>query len=244
MPVACNLRRLRPVASEGSDPAHQQGVSQEEQDNLRDGDRGERGQVRQPGAYVEYHPDACGGVERVDERGEIGPECTAHPSRHEVAEHAAGNVDERHEDQLERTGEGAEEVDDHGPNTEGRDDRRVLDDERFESLPDPELHRPIREGRDAQHEVERSDYPRDRDPAGRALSHHRPLLRERTAVFARVARTRPDAVLQEADELGAPGRDHVVLLYLHAMPSYAQARYLILGDAALEQEDAVLVTVA
>jgi hypothetical protein len=49
-----------------SDPAHQQGVSQEEQGYLRDGDRGEGGQVRQPGGDGEHHPDAGGGVEGVE----------------------------------------------------------------------------------------------------------------------------------------------------------------------------------
>src|SRR5919112_6405736 len=56
--------RLRPPHS---DPADQQGVSEEEQDCFRDGYRGECGQVRQTGHDGEYHPDAGGGVEGVDQ---------------------------------------------------------------------------------------------------------------------------------------------------------------------------------
>src|SRR5215218_9570887 len=41
-----------------SDPAHKQGVSEEEQDDLRDGDRGEGGEVGQPGGDGEHDPDA------------------------------------------------------------------------------------------------------------------------------------------------------------------------------------------
>jgi hypothetical protein len=64
----------QPFRNPLSDPAHQQGVSEEEQDDLRDGDRGEGGQVRQPGAYGEHHPDAGRGPQGVDERGEVGTE--------------------------------------------------------------------------------------------------------------------------------------------------------------------------
>src|SRR5215212_8711612 len=153
-----------------SDPSYQQGVSGEQQDDLRDGDRGEGGQVGQPGAYGEYNPDAGGGPQGVDERGDVRSERGAYGLRHEIADDATRYVHERHEDQFERAGEGAEEVDDHGPHPEGGDDHRVLDNERLEGLPDPELHRPVREGRDAKHYVKRPDYPRDRYPAGRALS--------------------------------------------------------------------------
>jgi hypothetical protein len=45
---------------------HQQGISEEEQDYLRDGDRGEGGQVRQSGNDGEHHPDTGGGVEGVE----------------------------------------------------------------------------------------------------------------------------------------------------------------------------------
>src|SRR5919112_790056 len=120
-----------------SDPAHQQGVSQEEQDYLRDGDRGERDQVRQSGGDGEHYADAGGGVEGVDQGGEVGPQSSADPPCHEIAEHATGDVDERHEDQLQHSGE---EADDHGPYPEGGDDHRVLDHQRFEGLSDPELY--------------------------------------------------------------------------------------------------------
>ena len=71
-----------------------------------------------------------------------------------------------------------------------------------------------------------------------------PLLCERAAVFARVAATRPDAVVQDADKLGASCGDHEILLYVDVMTSIAQARYLIFRDASFDEEHAVLVTVA
>src|SRR5918998_1185192 len=129
---------------------HQQGVAEEEKHDLRDGDRGEGGRIGQPGDDGEHDPYAGRGPEGVDQGGEVGPERPTKPLRHEVAEHAAGDVDERHEDQLEHPRERAEEVDDHGPHTEGRDGRRVLDNERLEGLPDPELYGSEGDGRDGE----------------------------------------------------------------------------------------------
>ena len=61
-------------------------------------------------------------------------------SSHEITEHTAGDVYERHEDQLQRPCKRAEEVDDHGPYSECGDDHGVFDHERFEDLSEPELY--------------------------------------------------------------------------------------------------------
>src|SRR5829696_2562425 len=151
-------------------PPHKQGVAQEEQDHLRDSDRGEGRQVRQPGDHGKNNPDTRSGVKSVQQRGEVGPERPANPPGHEPAQDTARYVHERHEGELELARERAEEVDDHGPHPEGRDGRRVLYDQGLERLPDPELQRSEGDGRDreAQDDVERPDHPGDGDPAGRA----------------------------------------------------------------------------
>src|SRR5215212_2284858 len=177
-------RRTKPVGAvreppnDDSDSAYQQGVAQQQQYDLRDGDRGEGEGVGQSGGDGEHDPHAGSGPEGVDQGGEVGPERPSDPPCHEIAEHAAGDVDERHEDQLEHSRERAEEVDDHGPYTEGWDGHGVLDNERLESLPDSELYGPEGDGRDcqAQDDVECPYDSCDSDPAGRALccSHHSP----------------------------------------------------------------------
>src|SRR5215217_5991827 len=56
---------------EGSDATDQQGVTEEEKDDLRDGDGGEGGQVGQPGAHGEHHPHAGGCPQGVHERRDV-----------------------------------------------------------------------------------------------------------------------------------------------------------------------------
>jgi hypothetical protein len=71
------------------DPPHEKRVSNEEQYRLRDGDRGEGRQVRQPGGEVQHRPDAGGDDEREEKAGHLGPDRTPDPARHEPAERTA-----------------------------------------------------------------------------------------------------------------------------------------------------------
>src|SRR5918998_1837377 len=90
------------VSAATLDPAHQQGVAREKQDDLRDGDGGEGCEVRQAGGEVQHCPDAGGDDQREEKAGRVRADSAPHPARHQPAEGASYQVHGGHQGQLQR----------------------------------------------------------------------------------------------------------------------------------------------